>query len=88
MGSPFIHFLDELSAISETDYGDFMRKVNSYLLELKENDIAKNSAEISEKLDNMQDYVQFHPNWDLESTKEKIFRDADKLVDLESRNST
>ena len=87
MGSPFIHFLEELNAITETDYGDFMRKANAYLNHLKENEIAKNSTEISEKIDNMQNYVQFHPSWELESTKAKILQDADRLVHLESQNS-
>lgn len=88
MGSPYIYFMEEINSIVETDYGDFMRKANSYLDKLKALPSAITSVEISKMLDQMQDYLQFNSNWDITTTKEKLLQDADKLIHLESQTST
>ena len=80
--------MEEVNTMVETDYGDFMRKVNSYLENLKDDENAVHSPDISEKISEMQEYLQFHPNWNIPSTREKILHDADQLIHLESQNSS
>lgn len=88
MGSPAVHFMEEVNLLVETDYGDFMRKVNSYLAHLEEQESAHVRPAIDEKLAEMKEYIQYHPNWDIPSTRKKILRDADVLITLESQNSS
>lgn len=88
MGSPAVHFMEEVNLLVESDYGDFMRKVNSYLSHLEEQESEHVLPAISQKLAQMKEYIQFHPNWDISSTRKKILRDADELITLESQNSS
>lgn len=87
MGSPYIHFMEQVNSISEADYGDYMRKLNAYLVELKENKTAVMTPEILNKIEEMQRYIQFMPNWDISSTQEKVLEDADRLIQMESLGS-
>lgn len=80
--------MEEVNTMVETDYGDFMRKVNSYLEHLKQDENVVHSPEIDEKIDEMKEYIQYHPNWDVPTTREKILHDADELINLESHNSS
>ena len=87
MASPYVHFLQEISSIEENDYGDFMRKVNEYLIELKENKNAVRTLEIEQIVDEIQRYIQFRPNWKIPETRERLTQDIEKLIHLEAVNS-
>ncbi len=87
MGSPYVHFLEQLSSIYDTDYGDYMRKVNCYLTELKEDKSAIKTPEILKKIEEIQDYIQYEPNWDIPTTQKKVLKDTEKLIYLEAVNS-
>lgn len=88
MGSPAVHFMEEVSHLVESDYGDFMRKVTSYLAHLEEQESNHVRPAISHKLAAMKEYIQYRPNWDIPSTRKKILRDTDELITLESQNSS
>lgn len=79
--------MEQVNSITETDYGDYMRKLNAYLIELKENKTAIMTPEILAKIEEMQNYIQFMPNWDIPSTQEKVLHDTDRLIQLESLSS-
>ena len=79
--------MEQANSITETDYGDYMRKLNAYLIELKENKAAIMTPEILAKIEEMQNYIQFMPNWDISSTQEKVLQDTDRLIQLESLSS-
>ena len=66
--SPIDEFIENVSAINDTDYGDFMRKTNSYLIELDE-----------ELLDELKTEVQFYPNWDIKSTRRRTILMAERI---------
>lgn len=71
-------FLEEASQVDEMDYGDCMREWNRELLYLK--DQLKNATPWTQKkLWDMQNYIQFTPNWDVPSTRERIIKDALEL---------
>ena len=88
MRSPAVNFMEEVSHIVESDYGDFMRKVNSYLAHLQENESNHVKPAINHKLAEMKEYIQYHPNWDIPSTRKKLMQDTDELIALESQNSS
>lgn len=73
-------FIDRIQTLEESDYGDFMREANLYLLDLEE---SLNSLVVDEvclsKLYDMQIYTQFYPNWDIESTRKRLLADARQL---------
>lgn len=87
MGSPYVHFLEELKSIDESDYGDFMRKVNEYIVELKDNKAAITTAQIEKKIDEIQTYVQYRPSWNINWTREQLNKDAEELIFLEAVGS-
>lgn len=79
-------FISEASKVEGCDYGDCMREWNRELLYLRDRlheysdqGIAKISPWAFQKLDQMQMYIQFTPNWDVESTHDRILRDANEL---------
>lgn len=84
MSSPYVQFLKHIRSIDETDYGDFMRKANLYLNELKEEPSAAENPVIAERIEAMQKYIQYHPNWDIPTTREQIEMDTENLIFLES----
>lgn len=71
-------FIDRIQNLNESDYGDFMREANLYLLDLEESLCSTNERCLS-KLYDMQMYTQFYPNWDVESTRKRLLADARQL---------
>ncbi len=80
-------FIKDFSAIDETDYGDFMRKANHLLIELDETIYDQSANEVRSLLDEMKDEIQFHPNWEKESTREDILHLAEKVKQLNERTN-
>jgi len=75
-------FSENISGILQSDYGDFMRAANTYLNELRRELSGIGETEIQRRLDNMQMYLQFAPNWDdIEGTREKLLLDAKAIDD-------
>ncbi len=72
-------FSEKILAIHEPDYGDFMRKANHYLLDLKKALVRLPNQEVKNKLDQMQNYIQFHPNWEIEPTVIQILKDINEI---------
>ncbi len=71
-------FLSDVQSIHEYDYGDCMREWNHDLLYLRDH-LQNTSSWALQKINEMQLYVQFFPNWDVESTRSRIQRDALEL---------
>ncbi|MEZ0393260.1 MAG: hypothetical protein ACAH59_13655 [Pseudobdellovibrionaceae bacterium] len=71
-------FLDEASHCNEYDYGDAMREWNRELLYLRSH-LKDSSPWVFQKLQQMQNYIQFAPNWDVDSTRVRIIQDANEL---------
>lgn len=67
-------FAELVRNITDADYGDFMRKANSYLYDLK-SQLKDTPNSIQKKLSEMQHYTQFTPNWDVESTRRRLLKD-------------
>jgi hypothetical protein len=73
-------FIQEASKVEEYDYGDCMREWNRELLYLKAHlQPLKEDPWLAEKLNDMQMYIQFVPNWDVDSTKERILKDSHEI---------
>lgn len=93
MQSSFDYFLQQIQINTDTDYGDFMRKVNHYLnkliknksIDLKKYELVDRDHKISNKLNEMQTYIQFNPSWDISAAKEKIIKDIEELTKLERK---
>ncbi len=71
-------FLKEADGVHEQDYGDCMREWNRELLYLRDH-LDHRSDWILNKITEMQNYIQFTPNWDVDSTKNQILEDGKKL---------
>ncbi|OFZ29154.1 MAG: hypothetical protein A2622_14020 [Bdellovibrionales bacterium RIFCSPHIGHO2_01_FULL_40_29] len=69
-------FIQNISEITELDYGDFMRKANHYLMELQENIQTPTDQTTQYILNDMKQHLQFNPNWDIESTRHFILNEA------------
>lgn len=69
-------FAELVRNITDVDYGDFMRKANGYLCHLKSR-LENLPAPLQKKLDEMQHYTQFAPNWDVESTRRRLLKDIE-----------
>lgn len=68
-------FIQAVEAVSEYDYGDCMRQWNHDLLYLQ--DHLKNTTPWARsEVRRIQEYVQFTPNWDVESTRDRLLGDA------------
>ena len=79
MNSFLQKFSTDITNIYDTDYGDFMRTANTYLNNLRD-DLSKNGGERAlQKLNENQMYLQFTPSWEIESTREKLLRDAKSI---------
>lgn len=68
--------------INEADYGDFMRTENIYLNHLMQKLQILGDEELNKKLVTMQTYLQFTPNWDVESTRDKLLEDLQIVSEL------
>lgn len=77
--TPIEFFINRLQEINETDYGDFMRKANFYLIELDDDIYQSSSKETQKMLDVMKNEIQFHPNWKIEPTRVEILEMAKLL---------
>lgn len=73
-------FIQQVIGVEEFDYGDCMREWNKELLYLKTH-LREPSGWLLKKIDEMQGYIQFYPNWDVESTRSQILEDAYHLRD-------
>lgn len=71
-------FIDQVKAVEEEDYGDCMREWNRELLFLRSH-LKDAPTWMYQSLNEMQGYIQFYPNWDVESTRAQILEDADHL---------
>lgn len=74
-------FLEDVGQIEEEDYGDFMRFANKRLDDLKPF-FADASSMARVRLVEMQDYLQFNSNWNVESTRARLIDDARALLML------
>ncbi len=72
-------FIRKISEINEEDYGDFMRKANLYLNILKKSIFRYSSPQVKKILQELQYIIQFHPNWDIDTTLPKIYARANLI---------
>jgi hypothetical protein len=68
-------FLEQAEQVSEFDYGDCMREWNRELIFLRDH-LRHPDPPVLEKIEQMQGYIQYTPNWDVQSTKDQILSDA------------
>jgi hypothetical protein len=68
--------------INKADYGDFMRTENIYLNHLMQKLQILGDEELNRKLVAMQTYLQFAPNWDVESTRDRLLEDLQIISEL------
>jgi len=74
------NFIQNILNIQDPDYGDFMRKANLYIVDLGEQLKETPYKDVHERIKNMQSYVQFYSNWDIQSTRDRIISDT-RLID-------
>lgn len=79
MNQDTLVFSNKIHAINEADYGDFMRLGNSYLIELREQLDFLHDKNIDAKISEIQDYLQFRPDWNIKSTLKRLDGDIDYL---------
>jgi hypothetical protein len=72
-------FINDLNDIHEAEYGDFMRKANQHIIELRNEFHHYHDPAVDKKIDQIQEYVQFNPTWMIESTRLSAIRDAKRL---------
>lgn len=75
-------FRKSVSEISEYDDGDFRRAANVYLSSLRDELYILNDKFIDQRLDKMQMYLQFAPNWNVGTIKDMLTKDTNYLDDL------
>ncbi len=81
-------FINEISDISENDFGDFMRSANSHLDHLEKSLDQFYNRDINQKIIDMKMYLQYSPNWDIESTRKRLLQDANALDELINDNNS
>lgn len=74
-------FTQKIQEIIDDDYGDFMRKAHGYFLVFKTELGTHLSADIRLKLAEMENYIQFTPNWQVEPTRKRILNDIKGIED-------
>lgn len=74
-------FIKDISTIDDPDYGDFMRKANHYLIELEDEIYKMANDSIKGHLREMKNELQYSPNWDIESTRDKLLLSA-RMIDI------
>lgn len=74
-------FVEEILEINEADYGDFMRRANMHLHELRDALHGVQDERVADKIDEMKLYVQYAPSWDIESTRDRILDDSKLLIE-------
>jgi hypothetical protein len=75
-------FRRSVSDISEYDYGDFMRSASPHLMDLRNELHLLSDKNIDRRINKMQNYLVFTPNWDVESTREHLEVDTKYLDEL------
>ena len=75
-------FTNTISSINERDYGDFKRAAQEGFNHLRDSLHAMDDANIKKKLAEMELYLEFAPNWDVDSTIEKLAQDAKYIDEL------
>lgn len=74
-------FAQQIQALNEIDYGDFMREANMDILYLREASQHEGKA-VQDKIDEMQLYTQFCPNWVIEPTRSRLLGDVERLKNI------
>ena len=69
-------FVEKIVSDTDSDYGDFMRRANLYLLELRDECRRLGHAELESKFREMQNYVQFSPIWWSKPVRQRLMLDA------------
>ena len=77
--TPIEIFRDEVASIDEADYGDFMRKANHSLILLKEQIYNKAPLHVQGFIDELKYIIDYMPNWNVDSTKEKVAQLAEEI---------
>jgi len=77
--APIDDFINEISDIDETDYGDFMRKANHGLVILMEKVYDSSTPVVKKLLDELKYHIDYMPNWDVDSTREKVLLLAEEI---------
>lgn len=79
-------FLYHFNAINETDYGDFMRKANSYLSILTDKIYFESDARIKNLLNELKKDIQYYPNWDIPSSRKRTLKMIEKINNIAEEN--
>ncbi len=81
MSTAVRRFIENVNSIEDSDYGDFMRKANVYLNDLRD-ELSPMEQDIRAKLFEMKLYLQFISSWEIEPTRRRIVTDAMYVEDL------
>jgi hypothetical protein len=76
---PTEFFMQAIDGLYEKDYGDFMRKAVLYIDRLK-SDLSGSGFDVVRVTDKMMVYTVYAPDFDIESTRTKLLRDASELA--------
>lgn len=74
-------FYEQISQLDEADYGDFMRRANTYLEGLRRALAGSQGYKLLSQLDRMKAYVQYAPDWCVETTQRRLLSDAKYILD-------
>lgn len=72
MNTEIKKFFTLYEGIKECDYGDFMRRANSYIVRMYDSDLLCQSKKTNLLLEKMKYVIQYRPNWDIEKTKREV----------------
>ena len=79
-------FAELIANLNESDYGDFMRKANLYICDLKDR-VSSSGQFATGKIDAMVDYTQFCSSWEIEGTRKRLLIDAKILIELLAKDT-
>lgn len=79
-----LQFIDQVRWLYEPEYGDFKRKVNSYIQRLEEANPAFKAGPSGQVLANMKTSVVYNPNGDIEATRREVIQLAAQLLGNQS----
>lgn len=86
MTTPIDDFINEINDIDETDYGDFMRRANHGLVILTDKIYTGSSSEVKKLLYELKYIIDYMPNWDVDSTREKVQLLAQEIKSATDKN--
>lgn len=72
-------FIETVAELYEKDYGDFMRRVVLYMDRMAM-DVRGAPPEVVKIFTSMKQYLVYQPNFDIESTRVRILRDAQEIA--------